>query len=147
MNDTLLNNVADEIEKALFTALVLNPAVSALVSSRIYPNKIPQKVRMPALAYQQNGGKRDHTMSGPIGMVNSVFDISCESESYSGARALAKAVRQCLDGYKGTVGTVEIGAVFLIDEYDVPSVAAGTDVLTRYAKNLTFVVWFKEAVT
>ena len=52
-----------------------------------------------------------------------------------------------MDGFSGVVGGVMIDVIFLTDELDVPEFKAGTDILGRYGKKLTFTVWFKESVT
>ena len=80
-------------------------------------------------------------------MVNSQYTVICYGESYSAAKGLAEAVRKRLDGFRGVVEGVTIDVMMLIDEVDKPEFKPGTDILNRYGKELTFVVWFKELVT
>jgi hypothetical protein len=135
------------IEQALFTHITTDSTITDLMGTRLFPNKIPQGQPLPAAEYQQDGGKREHTMAGADGLVDSEYFITCYAESYSKAKELAMAIRQRMDGFSGTVGGVVIDVIFLTNEVDVPEFKAGTDILSRYGKKLTFTVWFKESVT
>jgi hypothetical protein len=135
------------IEKALFAHVTTDTTIATLIGSRLFPNKIPQGASLPAAEYKQEAGKREHTMTGPVGMVDSKYTIVCYGTGYSAAKELAEAVRKRLDGYNGIVEGVTIDVIMLIDEFDVPEFKPGTDILNRYGKSLTFVVWFKETVT
>jgi hypothetical protein len=135
------------IEQALFTHITTDSTIVALMGTRLFPNKIPQGQPLPAAEYQQNKGDREHDMEGAVGMVNSEYTVICYGESYSAAKELAEAVRKRLDGYSGIVGGVTIDVMMLTDELDKPEFKPGTDILSRYGKQLTFTVWFKESVT
>jgi len=135
------------IEQALYTLITSDSTIAALIGTRLFPAQIPQGQQLPAVVYLQDIGKRIHTMAGAVGLVNSEYTITCYAESYSKARELSEAIRKHLIGYSGTVDGVVIDTILLIDEVDVPSFKAGTDVLNRFGKSLTFVVWFKEQVT
>lgn len=135
------------IEQALFTHVTSDATIAALIGTRLFPNKIPQGQPLPAAEYKQNKGDRVQTMDGPDGMVDAEYTIVCYAATYAQARELAEAVRKRLDGYSGVVAGVTIDVIMLIDELDVPEFKPGTDILNRYGKSLTFVVWFKETVT
>jgi hypothetical protein len=142
------------IEQALFTHVTSDIMITALIYTnspyphhRFFPNKIPQGELLPAATYQQNKGDRVHHMEGPAGMVDSEYTIICYGTTYPAAKELAEAVRKRLDGYRGIVAGVTIDVILLIDELDVPEFKPGTDILSRYGKQLTFTVWFKESVT
>jgi hypothetical protein len=137
----------DVIEKAIYSLLSNDANVSGLVSTRIYPNEIPQGQDMPAIVYEQTAGDREHTMAGPIGMVNAGYVITCWSETYAVARQLADYVRIVLDGHSGTTGTQVVYVIFLENEMDNPARIADLQALKRYSKQLQFTVWFKEATS
>jgi hypothetical protein len=135
------------IEKALFTRITSDSTIAALMGLRLFPNKIPQGQPLPAAEYKQKAGKRQQSMSGPLGMVDSQYTITCYGVNYSVAKELSEAVRKRLDGFRGIVEGITIDLIILIDELDVPEFKPGTDILNRYGKELTFVVWFKESLT
>jgi len=136
----------DKVEKVIYSVLANDGNVSGLVATRIYPMLVPQGVAMPAIVYEQLTGPREHTMDGPFGMAGPVFNINCWSASYSQARTLADYVRIALDGYKGTVGTIKIYGAFLNNEADLREGSPDVKGTERFGKQLTFAVWFEEAI-
>lgn len=132
------------IEAALYSLMSNDATLTAIVSTRIYINLALQGAAVPHVTYQQLSGLRDEVMIGPSGLVESRFQINIWGDTYTENRSIANAVRGLLDGYSGTVGTVEIEAIHMIDESDVPQFPAGKDVIKRYGKRLDFTVWFKE---
>ncbi|MBN1807185.1 MAG: DUF3168 domain-containing protein [Sedimentisphaerales bacterium] len=135
------------IEKALHYILVNNSAVTALVGSGIYPNKIPQGAAVPAITYQQISGVRFHDMLEAAGMVKARYQFNCWAAGYAKTREIAEAVRLALDNYSGTASQTVIDVIHLDNEGDMPEMTAGADELGRYGKYLDFIVWFKEPVT
>ena len=108
------------IETGLYAYLTANSGVSAIVSTRLYPLKLPQGATLPALAYQLISNARPHDITaGPTGHAFPRFQITSYAESYSAAKSLAAAVRSALDGYRGAMGSeTGVGGVALIGERD-----------------------------
>lgn len=131
------------VETEIYFILTNNTDVTDLVSTRIYPNILEQGAVMPAITYQQTSGPRDEVMDGPSGLVDSSFGIIVYSGDYSEVRTVANVIRKALDGYSGTADAIEIEAIHLVSESDEPAFPPGKDVIKRYAKRLTFRVWFK----
>lgn len=96
------------IEEGLAAFLVANAAVNAIVSGRVYPNKLPQTVTLPALTYQRIDTPRvhSHDTSGATGTAHPRIQFDCWAASYSSAKSLSDALRGALNGYKGTMGSV-----------------------------------------
>ena len=106
------------IESALYSKLAATSGVTALVSTRIYPNAIPQNASLPAIAYQVISTDRNYRHAGQSNVALPRIQITVEASSYSSAVAVCAAVRAALSGYQGTVGAVVIGGIFLETEYD-----------------------------
>ena len=133
-----------KIEEAIFDILRLDATVAGLVSTRIYPEVIPQNTSLPAIYYTQVAGPRQHTLGSTDDMVPSQWQFSCVAETYAELRGLSDAVRGALDSYADTVGTVVVQCGHLTDEYDVLNRIPGTDKLTRHTKTMTFNIWYNE---
>ena len=106
------------IEEGLYDYLSSDVGVSALLSSRIYPGTLPQNWTAPAISYQRISGERNRILSGPDDRATPRIQIDCWADSYSGARALAEAVRSAIDGYAGLMGTTQVGSVVLESDTD-----------------------------
>ena len=86
------------IEQTLVAYLVTVPALTALVSSRVYPLVLPQNAALPAIAYQRISGPREHSHSGPSGLAHPRIQLACWAATYAEAKAVAAALRQGIDG-------------------------------------------------
>jgi len=106
------------INEGFFAHLTTDAGVVALVGSRVYPLVVPQDATLPAIAYQQISGPRDHTHSGPSGLVRARMQLTFVGSSYSEAKAVADAARAALDGFAGQMGSVTVGGAFLDNERD-----------------------------
>lgn len=135
------------IEEAIYWILTNDATVVSLVSTRIYPNEIPQGKSMPAVSVQQISGVRDHSLDGPSGLVEARFQVNCWEDDYVGARTLAHAARLALNNYSGTVGTCVIQCIQMVNEIDTPVILPGADVLKRFGKSLDFIIWFDEVTS
>lgn len=93
-----------DFEEALYAALVADGRVGALVSTRVYPQVIPQDVDLPAIAYQKISGPRWTSHDGALGLVATRMQLTCTAESYADAKAVFHAVRELLSGFRGMLG-------------------------------------------
>ncbi len=106
------------IETDLITYLKAAPTVSALVSTRVYPVVAPQgEHKNDRIVIVRSGGSRIGSFDGP-GLAKARIQVGCFSESYVDAKALADVVRELLDNFKGTMGSVNVRSVTLIDDQD-----------------------------
>lgn len=103
------------VETALFTRLTSTHAgTAALIGTRCYPLRLPQKPTFPAVVYQRVSS------SGQIGTTDRRtprLQLSCWATTYAGARALAVQVRAALEEYADA--TIRMGRVVNeIDDFD-----------------------------
>lgn len=109
------------IRSALFTYLAGKAGVTAIVGTspvRIYPVVRPQGGDMPALTYARMSGGHDHNLQGSSGTAIPTFELDCFGDTYAQADALAEAIRQVMQGFSGTMGSVAVKSVILDDESD-----------------------------
>jgi hypothetical protein len=106
------------IEEALVHKLTTTSTITTLIGTRIYPLVFPAGATMPCLVYQRISTPRIHTHEGASGLAQPRFQLTCWSATYGGAKALANAVREALDGFKGSIQGVQVGATFIQNELD-----------------------------
>lgn len=107
-------------ELAVYSLLKDAPAIIALVADRIFPLLAPQDVDVPFLVYQRVSGVRWRSLSGPSGMAQPRMQVDAYAMTYSGAKTLATAVRQTLDGFRGVVAGIRVGGIALQSDQDMP---------------------------
>ncbi len=92
-------------ESAVRAALLADATVAALVGTRIGPMKLPQKPTLPAIVYQRISTPGDPpALDGAKAAPKIRIQLSLWAESFDGARQLAAAVEERLDGYSGPNG-------------------------------------------
>ena len=109
---------AATIEEAIHDILVADSSVKA-ITTRCYPSTLPQNPTYPLILYAKVTGERINDLSGPSGMAHPRFQIEAWAETYAAAKSLANAIRVCLNGYRGTSGTVRIGSFLIQSERDI----------------------------
>lgn len=130
---------------AVRARLLAHSGTYALVKKRVYPLRLPQGPKYPAIRYQVISAPRTHLMGGDSGEVHSRVQVDCYAETYSGAHELAVQVRAALSRWGGTSGGVAVEHVFLDDERDVlePTIEVDGD-RGLYRVMLDFIVHYGE---
>jgi len=82
--------------KAIYNILSNNSGVTALVSSRINPLRIPEKSPLPAIAYQLVNNTGNASKSGFSHSDFARVQVMSVATSYAGAIALSEAVREAM---------------------------------------------------
>jgi len=105
------------IETAIYTYLGGIGAVTALVSSRIYPVQAPQGSVLPYVIQTRVSTRRSPGISRPSGMVRARMQLDAYAATPDGAQAVADVLRDNLDGWRGaTMGAEYVVSVNLDDE-------------------------------
>lgn len=118
------------MKSGLISLLTGEATISALVGSRVFIGKAPEKALLPHIVITQMGSEENTSIDGASGQLRTLtFDIDCRAKRSVEAETLGNAVRTFLDDYSGTAGSYTIGAVFVndeVDDYEPP--ADGSDV-------------------
>lgn len=133
------------IHAAVYSILTADTGVTDLVSTRIYPIIAPESASMPYITVQRIDSQHEHFMLGSSGMTRQRVQIDCWSDSMLSASNVAEAVRESLDSYRGTVGSLDIRRASLEsedDEYEPPSDDSEDG---AFRVSLDFVIWHRES--
>ena len=106
------------VEDGLFSYLSTDSGITALVSTRVYPLRMPQNATLPAVTFTRISGPRSHALSGPTGCGMARIQIDAWATTYASAKAVIDTVRSALDGYSGTAGSETIKSSLLQTETD-----------------------------
>lgn len=97
-----------DIGSAIRAVLAADSGVAALVSTRIYPDRLPKNVVYPAIHYEHSDEDSHEHMGGLSGLAESYFDVFCWAKTRLGCTQLAEAVRLSLSRYQGTSAGVVV---------------------------------------
>jgi hypothetical protein len=119
------------IEEGIVYQIENFAGLTALISTRIYPLRLPVEVTLPAMTYQRISTPREITQdqvnNGSDGgeLAYPRFQFAVYDDGYSDVKAVVKQLRKCLNGFSGTFGTgantVKVYGVLAeneIDNYD-----------------------------
>jgi hypothetical protein len=138
-------DIGHDFEGELNMRLRSDVDLQAVVGGRVYPMALPQKAALPALVFAVAGKRRDRTLNGPAGMTYATVHLDVRAARYTDVKAGAEALRNLLDGFRGTLArSVSVVVARLddqADDYEWPedSSARGTQ-----HETLTFVIKYRE---
>ncbi len=104
------------INETIYAILTASAPLAALVGTRVYPVKMPQKVVFPAIVFAKMGGPRAHSNDGSSGFVNGLFAFDCWGVSQTSATAVEKALKDTFDGYRDVQAGGLINGAFAITD-------------------------------
>lgn len=91
--------------------MILEEALKAFITlAPLYPLRLPENPQYPAITYQRISAPRVQSHDGSSGLVYARYQFSCYSETFLEARQTLNSLREQLDGYKGTMGTVLVSS-------------------------------------
>lgn len=102
------------MKAALVTLLLADAGVAAAVGDRVHWDERVQGGALPAVVlHAAGGGGDDYHLRGRIDRRETRVQVDCLGQTYLAADELAGAVRDCLSGYRGSVGGVRFTGIFL----------------------------------
>lgn len=109
--------MAYTVEQMLVRELQATPAVTALVDARIYPQTAPQGTTADYVTYEATV-MPVQAHDGSDGLRRARLSFLCHAASYANAKATATAIQENLDGFRGEMQGVHVGAVLWEMEAD-----------------------------
>lgn len=112
------------LEAAFRNLLTTDGSVSAVVGTRIYPIRTPDNATFPCISYQRVSSQREHVMEGAGNLTFTTMQVDIWTPKITAAgaggadiaRDLARKVQTRLDGYRGTVLSVDIQGILSENE-------------------------------
>lgn len=114
-----------DIRPALRAFLLADAGIAAIVSTRVYPIKIPQGVKLASVVYSRISGQGIYHHGGDSGLAMPRFQIDAWGLTGDAATTLANLIKDRLSGYRGVMGSggaaVTVQGVFMaaeMEDYD-----------------------------
>lgn len=100
-----------DIGPATRSALLADGTVAGFLSTRVYPDRLPQGPTLPAAVYHVISGDEEGSLTGRAGLTHARIQVDAYASTRLAANALAAAIRNALTdqtGSRGTWGTVSV---------------------------------------
>ncbi len=110
------------IRQDIRTYLLSKTSITDLVSTHVFLSRIPQGSEplnnFPAIVFRRAVGGHSHDLDGSAGFAEAVFDLMAVAVSAVVVESICEAIRQALQGYRGLMGSTNVGRCTLDDEAD-----------------------------
>lgn len=127
-----------ELEYGLQQLLVADEGIAALLGTRIYPLLLPDQPTFPSATYQRVSTVTIHGLSDNFSFTKCRLQIDTWDLTFPGARAVATAIAEVLEGYADTLSNgVAVRDVVLDSQIDLYDSAA-----RLFRVSLDFIVLF-----
>lgn len=106
-----------------FVTFLKDPAngIAALCGGRIGQAPAHELMKVPYIVFMRNGRTRESSLSGSASERepdNTFLDVECRGTTQGEAETISDALRDLLDGYRGTWGSKRIQGAFCTDQSD-----------------------------
>lgn len=129
----------EAVENAVRKILIDNVNLAAEISTRAYPDVLPQNPTFPAITIQKVDGDPIDNIQGNYGLERAVFQIDVWSETSVERGEVSELLRQAIAGYTGTVLDVKIQGIRIESTFNRYEVE-----VKNYRKIHRVIVWHRE---
>jgi len=119
-----------EIEEGFVAYLKAYAGLTALTSTRIYPDEIPQGVTtLPCVIYFLVSDVKDHYLTAQCTLERPIYQFTVVASTKTSAKAVAAQIKAALNDYTGSMSSVSIQKIELQNE--MHSIDTSSDGTTR----------------
>ena len=131
------------IESKIFDRCTTHVGTAALISTRCYPDRLPENATFPLVVFFRVSGTTDtfrtHTVNTRTDIERARFQFDCYAESSLAAKALAEQLMSAWDGYQNDADG--IGHVFFMGRS-----SQREDPIDRYREVVEFQFLFRPSI-
>jgi hypothetical protein len=136
--------MADTFEED-FRTLALSPAVRLIIEDRMTWGELPQGRVRPMVALWNTTDLPDYQLSGPSGLQHVFLQIDCWAIALAESLSVARAIKERLDGFSGTIGGTTFQGVFFVGRRNSKEPIAGSPSQAYHRITLDLDVWYGAA--
>jgi len=107
------------IKDGLFTYLTSKTEITSLVGTKIFPNNVPNSAELPYVAVSRVSSDGEHYLGGASKQVTDVFELEVYGRTSLEVEGISEAIRDKTDGFKGLMGSTEVGSALIDGQSDV----------------------------
>jgi len=132
------------LDADIYAYLVGQAGITNLVSTRVYPNVLPQNSAYPSITYSRVSDNPVRAMSADASVKQSRYQFDAWGTSAESARALADQIISALNGYVGSMnGNTVVQGIWHDDTVAIHDIDPETkEIFYQYA--IDFFIWAEE---
>ena len=137
---TITPTLGDDPLSSFSARLLTSAAITSIVGVKIRPIAVLPEDVMPYITFQEVGGDFDNDAGGGTDVGASRVQVQCWATDYATCRALAKKVRQRLNGWSDPTAAVPITMCHLTEINDDPDPPQVGEAFPTYRVMLDFLL-------
>jgi hypothetical protein len=110
--------MSGDMAYALRMLVTGDPAVSALIANRYYPQVFPERATLPLVVRTRISLTSLYDLAGDANVTTRRVQLDSWGRTQDEVDTLAAALRTVLSGYRGALDAVHITSIFLDNELD-----------------------------
>lgn len=133
------------LEQGLISYLKAYAGLSAIIGTRVFGFRIPQKSSLPCLTVQRISTPREqtHDTSGASDLAHPRFQFDAWATTNESSKDITDQLRTALNGKTGSIGTAPYAVVIqgaLVDD-ETPEIDPETE---YYRTRSDYIIWYVE---
>lgn len=134
------------IKAALYTYLTAQSAVTSVVGQRVYPQQAPMNAQLPYITYQRIADPVQHHFEEATALASPTIQFDCWAKSDVEMQSVSEALRNVLDGFRGTMATVDVRSTALVSQDDTIERPDDGSEQSTFRTTMDFDIWYARAV-
>jgi len=106
------------IKDGLYTYLVSKSEITDLVGLKIFPNQAPNSSELPYITVARVASDGEHHLSDASKQVTDTFELEVFGRDSIEVENIAEAIRDKVDGFRGLMGSTEVGSALIVSQND-----------------------------
>jgi hypothetical protein len=135
------------IGAAVYKYLTTYAGLTALISTRVYPDVLPQSVTYPCVSFEAISEEEiESFQTASSTLIGVTYSFSCWAATRASARAISEQIRTAFKNYSGVMGGaggVTVSAVEKISRID-STVQDSDGRIIAYLTTIDFQIWYQE---
>ena len=128
----------------VYTWMQTQTDITDVVGAKIFSNRTKQGIAPPFMVLTQIEGEHVTHHGGPAGLARSRLQVDCYAETEAVVEALADAVRQLMDTFTGSMGTLDVRDCNLTGERDLYEEPTDASDVGKFRISMDFSIWHTE---
>ena len=105
-----------EIEESLTSYFLGFAELAALIDDKLYPDELPQGIKLPAVIYSKISDVKEHTLVGQNRLERPMLQFTVFADTKTSTRAIANQLKAALCDFQGMMSGIEVQYIRLENE-------------------------------
>lgn len=127
----------------LYTYLSTDAGLSALISTRLYPDEAPESASLPYVVYSQLAQAESYHLGGNAGLPRVTLTYDIYAATAVSRDAVCSALFDAVDAYQGLIGSTDVRQIQLENRIDTELPPVEGAAFGDFRSSFTIDLWYR----